>query len=344
MSLRITRRAGIALAVLPALTGLVVAGAGVAAAAEHQPARTVSPALVQDARIELFTTASIFKNVFTEAPNGNVFYSRGSVVYVVVRNTAPAVAEHAGGQVIALAANRADLFVQTGLTVTAYSRSTGAAVRHWTLTSPVTPITSAGLLAVGNTVWSWTDWATDESGFEYAKLSTFSATSAAVHTVDSMMYPGDWAAGTSGLYYEDVRGAGNVNHLAHVTPGGTLTTRAQPNADAPMALSGGRVDVLSFHNGHQNIDTYATTTLARLSTAHAANDDRAIAGTTAGLIALFQGCDELACLNATVSNLAVNGNSSGALTVPRAFELLAGPSAGVIEVVNRHVFLVRVGA
>lgn len=333
-----------ALAVLPVLAGLVAGGAAAAQASEHQPARAAAPALTQTARIPLFTTASIFKNIFAEAPNGTVFFSRGSVVYAVVRNSAPAVAEHAGGQVLALAANRTELFVQTGLTVTAYSRSTGAALRHWALTSPVTPITAAGLLAVGNTVWSWTDWATDQSGFEFAKLSMFSATSATVHAIDSQMYPADWAAGTSGLYYEDVRSPGNTNHLAHVTPGGTLTTKTQPDADAPMALSGGRIDVLSFHNGHQNIDTYSMTTLARLSSAHASNAARAIAGTTAGLVALVQPCAELACLNATVSKLAVTGHASGAVTLPRAFELLAGPQAAVIEVVNRHVFLVRIGA
>jgi hypothetical protein len=68
-----------------------------------------------------------------------VFYSNGSFVYVVVGNSAPALAVTASGTVLAQAANTSDLFVQVGLTVTAYRRSDASVIRHWTLTSPVTP-------------------------------------------------------------------------------------------------------------------------------------------------------------------------------------------------------------
>ena len=52
-----------------------------------------------------------------------MFFSRGAVVYVVEGSHAPGVALHAGGTVLALGANDADLFVQTGLRVTEYSRA-----------------------------------------------------------------------------------------------------------------------------------------------------------------------------------------------------------------------------
>jgi hypothetical protein len=68
-------------------------------------------------------------------------------------SAASRVALHAGRPVLALAASSSKLFVETGLTVTEYNRSGGAKVRHWTLTSPVTPITIAGLLVAGHTLW-----------------------------------------------------------------------------------------------------------------------------------------------------------------------------------------------
>ena len=83
---------------------------------------------------------------------------------------------------MAVAANQTDLFVQTGLTVTEYRLSNGSKVKHWTLSSPVVPITSAGLLAVGGAVWSWTDWGTDESGFEYATVSRIVVSGSATHS------------------------------------------------------------------------------------------------------------------------------------------------------------------
>jgi hypothetical protein len=343
-----TRR--LAAAALPALAGLVMAAASpvlpVAQAAETAPPHPATPGLHQTARISLGTTTNFFRNTFTEAPDGNVFYSKGSVVYVVVGNSAPGVALHAPGQVMALAASTSDLFVQVGLTVTEYKRSNGARVRSWTLTSPVQPITSAGLIASGTTLWSWTDWATDESGFEYARVSRIGTTSATVHTVDSQADPGDMAASSSGLYYEDFRGSGLISSLAHDTPSGSVHTRPEVNIDAPAALSGGRLDLLSAHsnNGHEYIDTYSTSSLARISSAQVSGDQRTIAGTSLGLIVLSASCPRVNCTSATVSRLSTSGTVSATLSVPDAATLLAGPSAALIEDVGGHMYLVRVGS
>jgi hypothetical protein len=347
MSVRPARARRLATAVLPVMAGVTIAAASLMLpAAQAAQTAPLEPGLHQTARISLGTTTSFFKNTFTEAPDGTIFYSKGSVVYVVDGNSAPAVALHASGQVMALAASKADLFVQVGLVVTEFTRSNGARVRAWTLTSPVKPITTAGLLVSGTTLWSWTDWATDFSGFEYARVSRIITTSATVHTVDSLADPGDMAADSSGLYYQDFRGTAMTAGLAHDTPAGSVHTRPQANIDAPAGLSGGRLYLLSVHssNAHQYIDGYSTASLARLSSAQVSGDDRNIAGTSVGLIVLTESCPHLNCASATVSKLSAGGSVSGTVTVPDAATLLPGPSAAVIEDVAGHMFLVRIGA
>src|SRR5580700_4130196 len=81
-----------------------------------------APPALHGTRIALGATSGLYGNAFAEAPNGAVFFSRGSVVYVVEGNRAPVIALHAGGTVLALAANDSDLFVETGLRLTEYSR------------------------------------------------------------------------------------------------------------------------------------------------------------------------------------------------------------------------------
>ena len=339
MSIRTACTKVLAPVMAPALAGLVMAGALPAL-----PARAVSPALHQTARIALGATSDIFTNIFTEAPDGTVFYSKGPVVWAVAGNSAPKVAVHAGGKVMALAANSKNLFVQTGLTVTEYARAHGSAVRHWKLTSPVTPITLAGLISVGSTLWSWTDWGTDSSGFEFARFSRISISSPAVHIIDKQAFPSDVTADSSGLYFQDARGRDNTGFLVHAAPGGASHARKGP-VGWPVALAGGRLYQLSFHNsGHQFIDGFSKTSLARVSSARVSDADRNIAGTKLGLLVLTATCSKLTCPNATVSKLAGNGKASGKLGVPHAFELLSGPDGAVVEFTGGHMFLVRIGS
>ena len=123
----------LALAGLAATTGGAQAATATTAATSIA-VTTAAPAL-HGSRIALGATTRLYGNAFTEAPNGAVFFSRGAVVYVVEGSHAPVVALHAAGAVLALGANDADLFVQTGLRVTEYGRAAGRQLRHWTLTS-----------------------------------------------------------------------------------------------------------------------------------------------------------------------------------------------------------------
>ena len=344
------RRGRIASAAIPAIAlavaGLMAAAPG-AQAAVRTPAAPAAPAL-HGHRISLGTTSNVFGDAFTEAPNGAVFFSRGSVVYVVEGNQAPAIALHAGDPVLALAANSADLFVQTGLRVTEYSRSDGAHVRHWTLTSPVTPVTSAGLYAVGSTVWSWTDWATDESGFEYATISRIHTSSPAVHVVDTSAYPADMSADSAGLYFETQHGVNG--YLGHANPASSTVRLRKAPVDAPLALAHGRVNELASGSTSEHLYSYNASTLAFVSAKKVPEKDAAIAGTGLGLLVLAQGCNGFPCSAATVGQLNVStGGTWGALPTPGGYQLLTGPSAAVIEVSDVHgthadMFLVRISA
>ena len=197
---------------------------------------------------------------------------------------------------------------------------------------------------MGSTLWSWTDWGTDSSGFEFARLSRINITSAAVHVIDKQAYPADMAAGPSGLFVQDARGTANAGFLVHATASDGSHARKGP-VNCPMALAGGQLYELSFHNnGHQFLDGFSTASLARVSSARAADSDRNIAGTSLGLLVLAAPCAQLTCAAASVSKLAASGSASGKLTVPHAFELLAGPEAAVVEFTSGHMFLVRIGS
>jgi hypothetical protein len=177
-----------------------------------------------------------------EAPNGAVFYANGSVVYVVETTGAPQVAEHASGQVIALAANATDLYVEVGLTVTDYSRSRGNKVGSWTLPSSEGKPTSAGLIARSGVVWSWVDAATDTSGFEFATLTSLLPGWKMV-TVDHGAYPNWIDSDENGyVYYEDQLGL-----LVHASPtGAKVFSGAGAPVDAPLVISQARLVLESF--------------------------------------------------------------------------------------------------
>lgn len=331
------RRGRLAGAVVPALgiaiAGLVVASSG----AQATPRSPHHPALHAGPKVALGTTTNVFANVFNEGPDGSLFYSRGSVVYRVTGNGKPQAEVHASSRVMAVAANQSDLFVQTGLTVTEYRLPRASKVKHWTLSSPVKPITSARPLAVGTTVWSWTDWGTDESGFEFATVSRIAVAGSAAHVISKAAYPADMSANASGLYFESNSTKASANFLNHVTPSGVVRARKlTAGVGAPLALSGGRVDLLVSSN-HLTINTYDATTLALKSSKKVSDNDTNIAGTSSGLVVMTLVCHGKNCSTPTVSvsNLnASNGAASGAVKLPGAVILLQGPSAGVIGASN----------
>src|SRR6202044_3502359 len=175
-------RKGLPTATVAAVAGLAAVGLAIAPAAQAAstlPSEAASAGLHVTAKVDLGRLGPDFSYVLTEAPNGNVYYSRGSVVYLVKGDHSPVAALRASGPVLAVTANSSDLFVEVGNKVSAYALSNGHRLRAWTLPSIAT-VTSAGLYTVGATVWAFTDWATDESGFEYANVDRFSPSSPTV--------------------------------------------------------------------------------------------------------------------------------------------------------------------
>ena len=335
---------------LLAATALALAGLAATVPGAQAATRAATPAVpaLHGTRIALGATTNLFANAFAEAPNGTVFFSRGAVVYVVNGSGAPAIKLHAARTVLALAATNADLFVETGLVVTEYNRANNRQVRHWTLTSPIKAITSAGLYVVGTTIWAWTDWATDGSGFEFAQIDRMHTNSAAVRVVDKSAFPADVSADAAGLYFETVHSA--TQDLAHANPTTATVKYHKAPVDAPLALAGGRVDLLVFGSASPTVNSYNANTLTLVSSKRIPERDDSIQGTALGLLVLAQPCTSFPCKSATVGRLNVpTGATTGALATPGAYQQLNGPAQAVIEAASvsgthANLFLVRISS
>jgi hypothetical protein len=330
-------RKGLPAVTLPVAAALAAAGLAIAPAAQ-----AVSTAHVRAAATGLHVTGKVdlgrlgpdFSYVLSEAPDGNVYYSRGSVVYLVKGDHAPITALRASGPVLAVAVNSSDLFVDVGSKVSAYALADGHRLRTWTLPSSE-KVTSAGLYTAGTTVWAYTDWATDQSGFQYANVDRFSLSSPTVHRVSvNNAYPADMAADSAGSYYEGIAGTGD--YLFRALPSGSLRRHADANLDAPLALAAGNVYLLAVHDsqgGHTYLDAFRGSTLGPVFSKRISDSDTDIAGTGIGLLLL--GAGKVSLLDTG------NGHAASVLSVPGAVTLVPGPSAAVVTLSHSTTYLLR---
>ena len=337
MSVMNVLRKGLPTAALPVVAGLAAAGLAIAPAAQAvstAPVSAASTGLHVTGKVDLGRLGPDFSYVLSEAPNGNVYYFQGSLVYLVKGDHAPVTALRASGPVLAVAANSSDLFVDVGNKVSAYALSNGHRLRTWTLPSSET-VTSAGLYTVGTTVWAFTDWATDQSGFEYANVDRFSLSSPAVHRVSANnAYPADMAADSAGLYYEGISGSGD--YLFRAPRSGSLRRHADADIDAPLALAAGSVYLLAIHDnqgGHTYLDAFRGSTLGPVFSKRVSNSDTDIAGTGIGLLLL--GAGKVSLLDTG------NGHAGSVLSVPGAVILVPGPSAAVVTLSHSTTYLLR---
>ena len=334
MSVTKVYRKGLSAAALAVVAGLAAVGLAIAPAAQAVSAAPASAGLHVTGKVDLGRLGSEFSYVLTEAPDGNVYYSRGSVVYLVKGDHAPVAALRASGPVLAVAANSSDLFVDIGNKVSAYALSDGRRLRTWTLPSIAT-VTSAGLFTAGTTVWAFTDWATDQSGFEYANVDRLSLSSPTVHRVSANnVYPADMAANASGLYYEGIAGAGD--YLFQAPRSGSARRHADVNIDAPLALAAGSVYLLAVHEnqgGNTYLDAFRGSTLSPVFSKRVSNSDTDIAATGTGLLLLGSG--KVSLLDTA------NGQVGSVLSVPGAVILVPGPSAAVVTVSHSTTYLLR---
>ena len=133
-------------------------------------------------------------------------------------------------------------------------------------------------------MWAWTDWATDGSGFQYAQVDRIHTSSSAVHVVDKDAFPGDMSADGAGLYFETVHGV--TDDLAHANPTTSAVQYRKAPVDAPLALAGGRVDLLAFGSSAADVLSYNASTLALVSSKRVPEKDDSIVGTGLGLLVL----------------------------------------------------------
>jgi hypothetical protein len=279
-----------------------------------------------------------FSYQFTEDPGGNVFYFRGSAVYEVkITASKPNTALRVRGAVLAVAASSSGLFVDVGRTVTEYKRSNHHRVRSWTLPGQPGAPTSAGIMVAGSTVWAWTDWATDESGFQYASVSRFSTASPTVHKVSSNnVYPADMAADSTGLYYEAVskKGAG---YLGHATAGG-VRRRYDANLDAPLALYGGNVYLLAINETSDKtyLNSFTEPSLGVNFSALESSKYTDVTATILGVMVLGGGKVSLVLTGFD------KGQIAQSVGIRHGVVLLSGPETGVITASGGKTYLVRV--
>jgi hypothetical protein len=352
--MKVTRfaRRSLASAAMPAVAFAVLTGVSSALPSAHAAVRTLAPPatvhLHTVGTVPLGSVGTFTTPDFSEGPIGAVFYSIGPNVYVVNGAKPPVLALTASRKVLAVAANKTELFVETGKTVTGYSRSNKQVLRRWTLASRFR-ITSAGLIPVGRTVWSWTDWSTDQSGFEFANVNEFSTSSSKVHRISSNnAYPADMAANPAGLYFETVRKNQANGYLVHVTPARTVHRVLDVNVDAPMALAGGRVELLAVHfgnNPHTFLDSYSASTLAHKFSRRVSAAVVDIDATGAGLLEISAACPSRVCSGARISVLNPRtGAASSPLAVPFANVFVAGSHPVVLTEVGGELNLVRLAA
>jgi len=303
------------------------------------PAQAVPATLHVASAIGLGRLGNSFTYQFTEDPSGDVFYFRGSAVYEVKITASKAnTALHVRGTVLAVAASTSDLFVDVGRTVTEYRRSNHHRVRSWTLPGQPGAPTSAGILVAGSTVWAWTDWATDESGFQYASVSRFTTSSPVVHKVASNnVYPGDMAADSTGLYYEAVSKS-ETNYIAHATPSGAIRRRNDANIDAPMAVYSGDIYMLAINETLDKtyLDSFTEPSLGVNFSAQESSKYHDMTATTLGVLVLGGGKVSLVLTGFDKGQIAESAD------IRHGVALLSGPESGVITASGGKTYLVRV--
>lgn len=185
--------------------------------------------------------------IAAEAPDGAVFYASGSVVMVVDGNGPPAVAEHVGASVLALAADSSKLFVVTPRQLLAYSRSSGNLLAQWSLTAtPATPTTAGAVAGTNGTVWVWTDWATDQSGIEDATVYVVPPGATAASVVSRSATPGTLTTDGQNAYFSTLAGA-----LVEWSPAGTQTGQASPGQGL-ISFTQGQVVFYGQHGSNPN--------------------------------------------------------------------------------------------
>ena len=322
--------------------------------------------------------------VAAEAPDGAIFFAcsssdctdsgspqAASVVRVVERTGAPAVAEHVSGVVQAIAASSTDLFVATNTSITEYSRSNGQVVCHWIGPTNVTPSGNSYPtvdLAFGDgLLWALYGIATDQSGYEPSILERIvPGSSGQPQVVSSDVGQNGVVVGPAGAFYGDYMD----NTIHAVAADGSAAGSSGPLPKYPISLSlesevptAARLVVglnLGIAGVETTIVTYSSTTLAQASPTVPLNlsvsQGPSIESTLAGTLLAVGGCNNttrgFADADVQVSSncsgdigslerITVDNGSMAGVDDPHGARALLGPYPVVIATSGATTVLVR---
>jgi hypothetical protein len=289
--------------------------------------------------------------IVAEAADGSVFYSSGEAIYVVDGDSPPVVALHPGATVLAMAAGSADLYVVTPNALVAFSRSTGSQVASWPLTASQQTPTSAGVqLGNDGTVWVWTDWATDSSGYEEATLYVIPAGSTQVSVISQEVEPGSLVADGSYAYFVQDSSSGAGANLVEWTP-----SAASPPGASVVGPSVGADELVAFSEGQVVLDGDNTSTGSTLAAYDPADLQTPGSGPTlatsvpapaavASMAPTGAGLLLLSCSGSNCGTVSQFEQSTGATTSTLAVtgaDTLLGPFPAVVTVESGVLHLVR---
>jgi len=282
--------------------------------------------------------------IFAEGPDGAVFYSSGQVIYVVDGDGPAAIALHPGATVLGLAAGPTDLYVATTTALVSYSRATGNQVGSWPLTaSPGTPTSAGVALGDDGTAWVWTDWATDESGYEYATLYVIPPGASQASVVSQQVDAGSLVANGSDAYFaqpdQSTAGSTIVEWVpSAANPPGVEVVGASAPSESLAAFYQGQAVL----EGTNDLDSYnpaqGVSGPAQASSVHAPFV-AAMAGTGAGLLLLT--CPSSSSCTTLIRIDQSTGATESTLDVPGAEPLLLGPYPAVVVVESGQEHLIR---
>jgi hypothetical protein len=287
-------------------------------------------------------TATEYAQVITQSTaNNDVYFAEGAKVLVVAGHAAPAKFVTAPVAVLALCVTSADLYVETANSIVEYTVPGGTRVGSWPLPSGLGPSknTSAGMSVEGAHLWTWTDWATDESGYEYGSVVEFNTTTWSNKILDKeSANPGDVAVSSLGYFY-----LAN-DRVVRAEPGGTQLKSAKTGdaSDAPVAVLGNTIylDATREPSGNNVIDSFSASTMQLQHAKQVPTTTYGILGTPLGLVGIHThgangSIHDVVLINAT------SGAETDAVNVPGAASLLFGTTMSAIGEVSGEMYLYR---
>lgn len=296
--------------------------------------------------------------IAAQAPDGAVFVAgqpgAPQIVWVVDGVRPAAIAEHVQGPVTALAADAVNVYVGAGISVTAYSRTTGAQVRSWTASG--VPGTVSQLVVAGDRVWALFGESDAPSPSPNGLAEIDPSSPKLVRTVSGITDVFSIAAGVASVYYVTKQ---STLLVERTNDGHTVSAPTKQHVDlqlsGPSAIQAVAVadsKVVLQHNAGQGLDavlnTYDAATLAGPSGDIGFSAAEQLASTPGGLFVIGNS-DTNVCAKTQqtcVRRFALPGGNVGdplALLADAETSELTGPYPTVVVAAGSDVHVLRIG-